>query len=128
MFDPAKAAGSPGTTTDFGETLHVWGVGEGNYVELPFLGPSTERDTVGTVVDYVLDPLKLVIPSKNHISLYAKVGSILTERGRYSETFDSILYDSADGYAQARLLYLQHRRYNLGEAPPEDAFEDPYAQ
>ena len=54
------------------------------------------------------------------------------DRARYSETVDSILYDSADGYAQARLLYLQNRRYELGQTATDDSFvdpyEDPYAQ
>ena len=65
-------------------------------------------------------PLKLAARRK----AYAK----LDKRGRYSETVDSILYDSADGYAQARLLYLQNRRYDLGQAEAESDFEDPYAQ
>jgi phospholipid-binding lipoprotein MlaA len=47
----------------------------------------------------------------------------------FSETVESILYDSADSYAQARLLYLQNRRFELGQgAGGADAkFEDPYA-
>jgi phospholipid-binding lipoprotein MlaA len=128
LFDPATAAGVNGKSTDFGETLHVWGVTEGNYFELPFFGPSTDRDALGKVVDFALDPLKLVLPAKSHITLLAKIGSKIADRGRYSETVDSILYDSADSYAQARLLYLEHRRYNLGEVPSEESFEDPYAQ
>jgi phospholipid-binding lipoprotein MlaA len=128
LFDPATAAGVNGKPTDFGETLHVWGVTEGNYFELPFFGPSTDRDALGKVVDYALDPLKLILPKKSSLPLLAKIGSKISDRGRYSETVDSILYDSADSYAQARLLYLQHRRFNLGEQPSDDSFEDPYAQ
>jgi phospholipid-binding lipoprotein MlaA len=54
------------------------------------------------------------------------------DRGRYVETVDSILYESADSYAQARLLYLQNRRYALGQtvedSNSDDPYEDPYAQ
>jgi phospholipid-binding lipoprotein MlaA len=128
LFDPAKAAGILGKETDFGETLYVWGLGEGNYWELPLLGPSTERDALGKIVDVALNPMRLVIPKNNPIGTMAKVGSKLADRGRYSDTVDSVLYESADSYAQARLLYLQHRRYNLGQAPADDQFEDPYAQ
>lgn len=128
LFDPATAAGVNGKSTDFGETLYVWGVTEGNYAELPFLGPSTDRDALGKVVDYMLDPLKLVLPPGNRLPLLAKIGSKIADRARYSETVDSILYDSADSYAQTRLFYLQHRRYNLGEVPSDESFEDPYAQ
>ncbi len=42
---------------------------------------------------------------------------------------DSVLYDSADGYSQSRLLYLQNRRYDLGQQPAEDEhFIDPYEE
>jgi phospholipid-binding lipoprotein MlaA len=130
LFDPASALGLEGKTTDFGETLHVWGAGEGNYVELPFLGPSTERDMVGKIVDLGLNPLRYLIPSpENNIVTAAQVVSSLGDRARYSETVDSVLYDSADSYAQARLLYLQNRRFQLGQTAGDagdDAFEDPY--
>lgn len=138
LFDPATALGVDERKTDFGETLHVWGVGEGAYMELPLLGPSTRRDTLGTVVDLVLDPVGYLVPSRDSwIGTAAKVASKITDRARYSETVDSILYDSADSYLQARLLYLQNRRYELGQssgqtsaegADFEDPYEDPYGQ
>ena len=128
LFDPATAVGVIGKSTDFGETLYRWGVGEGYYVELPLLGPSTDRDALGKVVDYALDPLRFVLPPNSRISLLAQLGSKLADRSKYSETLDSILYDSADSYAQARLLYLDNRRFNLGEVPAESSFEDPYAE
>jgi phospholipid-binding lipoprotein MlaA len=60
--------------------------------------------------------------------LASKIG----DRGRYSELVDSILYESADSYAQARLLYLQNRRHQLGQTEDEadfvDPYEDPYAE
>ena len=128
VFDPATAAGVIGKPSDFGETLHVWGVREGNYFELPFFGPSTDRDALGKVVDYALDPLELIFPNKDNTPLIAQIASRISDRGRYSETVDSVLYDSADSYAQARLLYLQNRRFELGEVAGEENFEDPYAQ
>ena len=129
LFDPATKMGATAKHTDFGETLSVWGVGEGAYVELPAYGPSTQRDTVGTVVDLVFDPLRLFIPKeKRWVGTVAQIAARIGDRGRYSETVDSILYDSADGYAQARLLYLQNRRHTLGQTTAESDFEDPYAQ
>lgn len=128
LFDIATPAGVPGKPTDFGETLHVWGVAEGNYVELPLLGPSTDRDALGKVVDYAMNPLKVLLPPNNRLPLYATIGARLADRGRYSEIIDSILYDSADSYAQTRLFYLDKRRFNLGQTPADSSFEDPYAQ
>ncbi|MFN7223450.1 MAG: VacJ family lipoprotein [Paracoccaceae bacterium] len=130
LFDPASAVGLHGKPTDFGETLHVWGAGEGNYVELPFLGPSTERDVVGKIVDVGLNPMRYVLPKpEKNIVPVAKLASSLGDRARYSETVDSVLYDSADSYAQARLLYLQNRRFQLGQTTGDagdESFEDPY--
>lgn len=128
-FDPATAMGVAGKKTDFGETLHVWGVGEGYYFELPLLGPSTSRDALGEVVDSVINPIGFLLPKpESYVGTVAKVASKIGDRARYSETVDSVLYDSADGYAQARLLYLQNRRYELGQTAGEADFEDPYAE
>lgn len=135
LFDPATVLGVTEKKTDFGETLHVWGAEEGAYVELPVIGPSTTRDTVGTLVDVALNPLRFILPSpESTYATLAKGASRLGDRNRYSDTLDSILYDSADSYAQARLLYLQNRRFELGQdSPPDDSafydpYEDPYGQ
>ncbi len=129
ILDPSTALGVQVKDTDFGETLHVWGVGEGAYVELPLLGPSTSRDTVGRAVDYVINPTRILLnPPQSTIATVAGVTSRVGERGRYSDTIDSILYDSADSYAQARLLYLQNRRFELGQTAGDENFEDPYAE
>ena len=151
LVDFASYAGVEGKPTDFGETLHVWGVGEGPYMELPLAGPSTARDTAGMPVDIALNPVRLALPTKEaNAATILKLFSRLGDRDRYSGTVDSLLYDSADSYAQARLLYLQNRRFQLGraaggtgasdgdfidpyaDAPSDDGFidpyEDPYAQ
>lgn len=133
IFDPATAMGVMGKKTDFGETLYVWGVDEGAYVELPLLGPSTQRDALGEVVDSVINPIGVLLPTpESYLGTVARVASKISDRARYSETYDSVLYDSADGYAQARLLYLENRRFDLGQTTGEadyiDPYEDPYAQ
>lgn len=133
-IDVASELGLPENPTDFGETLHVWGVGEGPYLEVPLSGPSTVRDTVGSVVDLALNPVRLALPEKEAMAATVlKVFSRLGDRDRFSNTVDSLLYDSADSYAQARLLYLQNRRFELGQAggaaagTSDDGFIDPYA-
>jgi len=129
IFDPATEIGLLEYPTDFGETLHLLGVPEGAYIEMPVLGPTTDRDLLGMTVDFLLDPLRLFVPDPlRYLSYGAAVGATVGDRGRYSATVDSILYDSADGYAQARLLYLENRRYQLGQPATTDTFEDPYAQ
>lgn len=130
IFDPASKLGIPKAETDFGETLHVWGLPEGAFVMLPVLGPSTERDTAGRIVDAVIDPVGIMVdrPESDYL-LAARVANKANERLVYSDTVGSILYESADSYAQLRLLYLQNRRFDLGEeAEVIDPYEDPYGQ
>lgn len=130
LLDPATEIGLERRDTDFGETLHVWGVPEGDYQELPVIGPSTERDTLGTVVDFALNPLGYVLPSPEKYATTVAGGlSKLGDRYTYGSTVDSILYESADSYAQARTLYLQNRRYELRRfgAGADDEYLDPYA-
>lgn len=132
LFDPATSIGVAHEDTDFGETLHVWGANEGAYLEVPILGPSTERDLAGTVVDIVINPLNFVLESPEaEIATGSRVLSRFGDREEYSDFIDSVLYESADSYAQARLLYLQNRRFELGqevEADFYDPYDDPYAE
>lgn len=126
LFDVSSDFGIEEADTDFGETLHVWGASEGAYIELPVLGPSTARDTVGTVVDIFTNPLTYVLPSpEEYYGTAASVASRLGDRGRFTDTVDAILYESADSYAQLRLIYLQSRRFELS-GDDSDAFVDPY--
>jgi len=127
LFDPATEMGMPAASdADFGQTLHVWGAGEGAYIELPVLGPSTQRDTFGTVVDVFTNPLRYVLndPSRA-INRGTSVAKGLTRRSRFSDTIDEVLYDSADSYAQSRSIYLQGRRFELGGTGGE-TYTDPY--
>ncbi len=114
LADPASDFEIPRVDTDFGETLHVWGFDEGAYVELPLYGPSTTRDAVGVVVNLFTNPLDYskTRPAEN-IGVYAEVVRRMGDRGRYSDTVDAMLYESADSYAQLRSLYLQNRRFEL---------------
>jgi phospholipid-binding lipoprotein MlaA len=115
IFDPATNSGLEARDSNFGETLHVWGFGEGAYAEHLLLGPSTTRDTIGGVVDLIIDPLSLIIPGPERFLAPAAAGaSVVGSRYTYSETIDSVLYDSEDSYAQARLFYLENRRFKLG--------------
>jgi len=129
---PADALGVPRRETDFGETFHVWGVKEGAYVDLPLLGPSTARDAVGTVLDFGLNPVSRVLPDpERHVGSVAKVADLMGDRYELGGSIDAVLYESADSYAQARILYLQNRRFELGSSDEDtylDPYDDPYAE
>jgi phospholipid-binding lipoprotein MlaA len=70
LFDVATIAKLPKHEADFGLTLGHYGVPAGPYVVLPLLGPSTVRDTGGTVVDYFGNPLTYVKPDSLSWALY----------------------------------------------------------
>jgi len=127
LFDPASAIGLDKQTGDFGQTLHVWGFGEGNYLELPFIGPSTERDMVGMVVDLVANPLNFLVPWPERAIGPVTAGiARIGQRAEFADLVDSLLYESADSYAQARILYLQSRRREVQGGLTDDDLEDPY--
>jgi phospholipid-binding lipoprotein MlaA len=132
IFDPATAIGVQRVDTDFGETLHKWGAAEGPYVEEPFFGPSTSRDTAGFVVDIVIDPFFILLrdPSR-YVGGVAYVLNAFGDRYKFDSTIDALLYESADSYAQARSIYLQNRRFELGMTAEDlylDPYDDPYAE
>ncbi len=127
LADPAGLIGLPMQDTDFGETLAVWGLPEGAFLELPLFGPSTQRDAAGLLVDMLLDPLGEVgTRAQRDYALGARTAEIVIYRGTFGTTFDDLFYNSADSYAQSRLIYLQNRRFELGQAD-EAGYVDPYA-
>lgn len=132
IFDPATAMGIYADATDFGETLHVWGAPEGAFLVVPVAGPTTERDLVGSVVDVITNPIGMVVdPPESYYLRGLRLAGRAADRQLYGDTVDAILYESADSYAQMRLLYLQNRHFELGieeDADVFDPYEDPYGQ
>jgi phospholipid-binding lipoprotein MlaA len=131
LFDPASGFGLEPRETGFGDTLAVWGAPEGAYIELPLLGPSTERDAVGRFVDILANPISTVLDGGDaKIAASTSLPSVLNSRYEFSETVDGILYESADSYAQLRLFYLESRRFELSgqisTGNPFDPYEDLY--
>lgn len=99
---------------DFGQTLGYWGVGNGAYLVLPILGPSSLRDTAGLVVDtYAFDPISYV-HRDNHVATHniLRGVQILDKRTELLDATDLIDNASLDPYAFMRDAYLQ-RRNNL---------------
>lgn len=119
LVDVASDMGLQENGSDFGETLAVWGAPEGAYLELPVLGPSTERDAIGRFADLFLDPVSYLVPKpERYIGTAARTLEMVGDRGQYSDTVDSVLYESADSYDQLKLIYMQSRRFDLGQDVP----------
>ena len=131
LFDVASSFGLERRKTGFGDTLAVWGVPEGAYLETPLLGPSTERDAAGRFVDILANPIGVILGEDgDKIGATTSLPSVLNSRFEYADTVDGILYDSADSYAQLRLFYLESRRFELAgqtsAGKPFDPYEDLY--
>ncbi|MCH2165421.1 MAG: VacJ family lipoprotein [Marinovum sp.] len=128
LADVASDMGLPEDDADFGQTLAVWGFPEGAFLEIHALGPMTERDGVGKIVDYALNPLRGLGAKESDIATGAGVAAGLTARSKFSSTIDSVLYESTDSYAASRDIYLQNRRFELEQAGVAKEDEsDPYA-
>jgi len=130
LLDPASRMGIEKVNTDFGETLYVWGVPEGYFIMLPIFGPTTQRDFAGSLVDLAIDPLNVVLhPPESYYAVGVSAAARVADRQRFADLVESILYESADGYAQLRLIYIQNRHFQLGvEEDVADPFEDSYGE
>jgi phospholipid-binding lipoprotein MlaA len=120
FFDPAKKMGIPAHGEDFGQTLAVWGVGEGPYLVLPFIGPANPRDAAGLATDVAIDPTNF-IPIKQHLwwSATREYFTLLDLKGQTYQTIQGIQRSSVDYYASLRSLYRQLRETEIrnGRAP-----------
>ena len=121
IFDVAKKMGfSEYEKEDYGQTLGVWGVGEGCYVVLPILGPSTIRDTAGSFVNVMGgDPYYNMSTHGNNQYLdrsdymLTKTLTAVDFRSRTIESFDNLEKNSMDFYASVKSLYLQDRQRKI---------------
>lgn len=111
LLDVAEDQGYPFHDEDFGQTLAVYGAGEGFYLVLPILGPSTLRDTGGMVADTYLDPLTYVVDREVRFARAAVSGADL--RSRNIETLEELRRGSIDFYARVRNVYRQRRQNEI---------------
>ncbi|MBT2115738.1 VacJ family lipoprotein [Dyella sp. LX-66] len=127
FFDPASQLGLPLEDNDFGITLARWGVPEGDFLMLPFVGPTTVRDVWRLPVDsYFFDPLSYF--SRNHEFHYGQyyipqVLYLVTIRSRAIDA-ESFLKSAYDPYVFLRDAYRQQRIYQIYDGnPPAEVIE-----
>ena len=101
---------------DYGQTLGVWGAGPGCYFVLPVLGPTTVRDTVGSVINIMGGDAWYNITVANNTQHFEDSDYYISRlmqgidfRAKNLESFDSLENSSVDLYASVRSLYLQDR-------------------
>jgi len=121
LLDPATTKFHiPGHGEDFGQTLAVWGVGEGPYLVLPLFGPQPPRDAVGQIVDAYIDPTNQ-IRFRQHVWWNAGryYFTLLDLRGQTYSTVQGIQRSSVDYYASLRSLYRQMRNNEIRNGRPD---------
>lgn len=113
FFDPVGGIGITQVREDFGQTLGAWGVGEGPYLVLPFLGPSNLRDTTGLATDFaahqVVDPFGLASFERDHPELTA----LMVVDKRHAIGFRYYRTGSPFEYELVRLLYTRIRMLEI---------------
>ena len=122
LLDPATEAGLTRRSEDFGQTLGKWGLPQGNYLVLPLLGPSTLRDTAGTLVDRQASPSTLPKAEADRYAVTAL--ELLNVRSNLLSTGTLIDQVALDKYSFIRDAYLSRRRDALYDgAPPMEFFD-----
>jgi phospholipid-binding lipoprotein MlaA len=111
--------------TDLGQTLGVYGVGQGFYIVWPILGPSSPRDSVDVVGDYFLYPVSYINPWYTSIGVraYEEVNGTSLRIGDYESLKDAAIdpyIALRDAYVQYRLKKVEQRRLKLAPSQPEE--------
>ncbi|MGE0556999.1 MAG: VacJ family lipoprotein [Burkholderiales bacterium] len=116
IFDVATEAGLEKHDEDFGQTLGWWGIGDGPYLVLPFLGPRNLRDTAGTFADYQFDPVSYIDPSRDRNIVQGT--RIISRRAELLGASRILEVAAIDEYEFVRDAYLQRRRNLIYDGNP----------
>ena len=126
LIDVATEIGLEKHKEDFGQTLGRWGIGDGPYLQIPFLGPSSFRDAIGAFADFKVDPIRWIW--RDHVAIRNSVWGLYFVNLRANLLDSTKILDEAalDPYEFQRDAYLQRRR-NLvydGNPPPQKEDEE----
>ena len=124
IFDVAEKIGFPEyEKEDYGQTLGVMGVGEGCYLVLPVLGPSTARDTFGSLANMMGGDPWYNITTVNDTQYFSdfdywasRAGTGVDFRAKNLDSFENLEKNSIDFYASVRSLYLQDRQQKIANS------------
>ena len=122
LIDVAGMDKIPQHKEDFGQTLGYWGAGNGAYLVLPILGPSSVRDTTGLVFDtFTTDPITYVHRGGNvATSNWLRGAQFIDKRTELLDAKDLVDDASLDPYAFARDAYMQRRDSLIADGDVKD--------
>ena len=124
IFDVAEMIGFPEyEKEDYGQTLGALGVGPGCYLVLPVLGPSTVRDTVGSLANVIGGDPWYNITVANDTQYFSnfdywgtRISTGIDFRAKNIDSFENLEKNSMDFYASVRSLYLQDRQKKIANS------------
>lgn len=120
IMDVATPLGLPHNNEDLGQTLGRWGAGEGMYLMLPLLGPSSGRDFFGRVGDAFTSPTGYV---EGREGILLTGAGAVDARARLLDA-DHLLDEQLDPYVFIRTTYLQRRQSLVYDGnPPIEAYD-----
>ncbi len=122
IIDVAGSHGLKDQPEDFGQTLAVWGVGNGPYIVPPLFQPGSLRDQVGYLVDGYADPVRLYLSNTDQEEWYYARFAIATidDRENLLDALADLRKNSIDYYAAIRSVTTQRRAALIADNDVED--------
>lgn len=124
LFNVAQKMGFPEyEKEDYGQTLGTMGIGAGCYLVIPVLGPSTVRDTAGSLANMIGGDAWFNISAGKDTQYFSdfdywasRAGAGIDFRAKNINSFENLEKNSVDLYASVRSLYLQNRQQKIANS------------
>ena len=105
---------------DYGQSLATHGIGPGCYIVLPVLGPSTARDTVASLTNFIGGDAWYNVTVRNDTHYFndvdyysSKITNGVDFRAKNYDSIENLKTNSLDFYASVKSLYLQDRQQKI---------------
>jgi phospholipid-binding lipoprotein MlaA len=121
ILDIGTAVGMERKPEDFGQTLGVWGVPPGNFLMLPFFGPSTVRDAAGLPLDIAASPAYGI--NQGGFRPVTTVLQIVNSRSKLLGASQALDDMALDKYTFVREAFLSRRLNMVFDGNPPDELE-----
>jgi len=92
--------------------MGLYGIGHGFYLVIPLIGPSSLRDSIGILGDYMLLPQNYFITTYDRICIY--MGEAVNYVSLHPEEYDELKKEAIDPYIFFRDVYNQYRARSVG--------------
>jgi phospholipid-binding lipoprotein MlaA len=110
FVDVAKHVGLNQNDEDFDQTLATWGVPQGAYLVLPFVGPSTMRSAPASAFDTATNPASYASMIAGYVSIPVQLTSFINTRANAEGALQFINEAAVDKYIFTRESFLQWRK------------------